>query len=218
MPFDQTIRTKVLLWSDRHCCLCKKACGTNIEVHHIIPEGKGGKSDLDNAIPLCFDCHSEIMRYNDEHPRGTKYRPEELKPRRDQIYEEFTRHLVPPIIGEITQSIPGGSPRIFPDVGFILTHHGDSLPVRVRVIVESVIGGKGIPIPSDYYSGKKLWNLNPHFAYTGHFTMPNNLIPKTGRLELQVKLGIIDQYEREHSYLPVGFVYVPDKKYWYTEP
>jgi len=61
MPFDPAIRTKVLLWSDRHCCLSNKACGVNIEVHHVIPENKKGKSNLDNAIPLCFDCHSEIM-------------------------------------------------------------------------------------------------------------------------------------------------------------
>lgn len=218
MPFDPAIRTRVLLWSDRHCCLCKKSCGVNIEVHHVIPENKKGKSDLDNAIPLCFDCYSEIMHYNNEHPRGTKYKSEELKTRRDQVYEEFTRHLVPPITGEVTQSVPGGLTRKFPDVGFLLTHHGNSLPVQVRVIVESIIGERGILIPCEYYSGKKLWHLNPHFSFTGHFTMPKSLIPKTGSLELKVKLGIIDQFEREHPYLPVSFVYIPDDNCWYAEP
>lgn len=96
MPFDEKIRNRVLLWCDRHCCLCKKACGINIEVHHIIPENQGGNSELDNAIPLCFECHSNVGNYNVQHPRGTKYKPDELKARREQIYEEYTRHLVPP--------------------------------------------------------------------------------------------------------------------------
>ena len=139
MPFDQKTRTKALLWSDRHCCLCKKACGVNIEVHHLVQESEGGGDDIDNAIPLCFDCHSEVMRYNEQHPRGTKYKVEELRVRREQVYEEFTRHLVPPVDSQITQMIPGGKPRAFPDVGFLLRHLGDYLPVRVRVIIESVL-------------------------------------------------------------------------------
>ena len=218
MPFDTRVRTKALLWCDRHCCLCKKACGVNIEVHHLVPESEGGGNDIDNAIPLCFDCHSEVMRYNDQHPRGTKYKVEELKARREQIYEEFTRHLVPPVEPQITQKMPGGGLRTFPDVGFILTHLGDSLPVRVRVIVESVLEDKNVVLPFDHYSGKKLWNLNPRFMFSGHFQMPKELIPGGRPLELRVKLSVIDQYEREHSYLPVGFIYVQDGNYWYAEP
>lgn len=68
---------------------------------------------------------------------GSKFKPAELKSRREQVYEEFTRHLVPPVDAQITQSIPGSEDqvRIFPDVGFLLTHHGTSLPFRVRVLV-----------------------------------------------------------------------------------
>jgi hypothetical protein len=205
-------------WATRSISRKPGCSSSHIEVHHVIPENKKGKNDLDNAISLCFDCDSEIMHYNNEHPRGTKYRSGELKTRRDQVYEEFTRHLVPPIIGEVTQSVPGGLTRKFPDIGFLLTHYGNSLPVQVRVIVESIIGERGILIPSEYYSGKKLWHLNPHFSFPGHFTMPKSLIPKTGSLELKVKLGIIDQFEREHPYLPVSFIYVPDGNYWYAEP
>ena len=218
MPFDQKVRTKALLWSDRHCCLCKKACGINIEVHHLVPESKDGRNEIDNAIPLCFDCHSEVMRYNEQHPRGTKYKVEELKARREQVYEEFTRHLVPPVECKITQKIPGGKTRTFPDVGFILSHLGNSLPVRVRVIVESVQENEKIALPSDHYSGKKLWNLNPRFMFFGHFEMPQDLIPNGSPLELRVKLSIIDQYDREHFYLPIGFIYVPKGNYWYAEP
>jgi len=218
MPFDQSIRTKALLWCDRHCCLCKKACGVNIEVHHLLPESEGGGDEIDNAIPLCFDCHSDVMRYNDQHPRGTKFKIDELKARREQVYEEFTRHLVPPVDGQITQQIPGGHVRQFPDVGFILRHLGDHLPVRVRVTIQSVLSDRMVTLPSDHYSGGKLWQLNPHFMFSGHFEMPKELTPKDKNLELRVTLAVIDQYEREHLFLPVGFVFARDGKYWFAEP
>jgi hypothetical protein len=218
MPFDEKVRIRALLWYDRHCCLCKKVCGVNIEVHHLVPESEGGSKDIDNAIPLCFDCHSRVMQYNERHPRGTKYKVDELKVRRDQVYEEFTRHLVPPIHYEITQQILGRGIRTFPDVGFVISHLGDSLPVRVRVIIESVFPGGNAMIPPDFYSGKKLWNLNPRSSFSGHFEMPSELIPNDRQLELRVRVSIIDQYEREHFHLPTGFVYVPEGNYWYAEP
>ena len=218
MAFDERTRTRALLWADRHCCLCKRACGVNIEVHHLTPINDGGSDEIDNAIPLCFDCHSDVMRYNTEHPRGTKYKVEELKARRDQVYEEFTRHLVPPVEVQITQALPSGQSREFPDIGFALTHRGDSLPVRVRVLVESVVQGSRVAIPSDLYGGKNLWNLNPRSAFYGHFELPQWLITTPSRLELRVTISVIDQYERAHQFLPTGFVYVPEGNYWYAEP
>lgn len=218
MAFEELVRTRALLWCDRHCCLCKKACGVNIEVHHLVPQAQGGSNDIDNAIPLCFDCHSAVASYNEQHPLGTKYKSDELKARRDQVYEEFTRHLVPPVEAQITQSMLRGASRTFPDVGFVLTHLGDSLPVRVRVVVQSLIGDGKKPLPRGLYSGKKLWNLNPRQAFWGHFEMPHDLIPHDGRLELRVTLSIIDQYAREHALLPTGFVWAPEGKYWYAEP
>lgn len=215
MGFSEGDKIKVLLWCDRHCCLCKKSCGVNIEVHHLIP----GDDDIDNGIPLCFDCHSEVGRYNADHPRGTKFKIRELKTRRDQIYEEFTRHLVPPIDYHITQQIPGGNlQRKFPDTGFVLTHMGDSWPVQIRVIVESFIDNNYELLPSDLYSGQKLWHLNPRFMISGHFHMPDQLIPKENNLELRVRLSIIDQYFREHLNLPISFIYNRDGDYWYLEP
>lgn len=118
--FNEDVKMKALLWCNRHCCLCGRARGTDIEIAHIVPKNKGGTDDIDNAIPLCYDCHSEIGKYNKEHPRGNKYRPEELKARREQIYEEQTRHLVPPVSYEVTQRLPDGHKRPFPDVGFHL--------------------------------------------------------------------------------------------------
>ncbi|MFH1940707.1 MAG: hypothetical protein ABIL68_01285 [bacterium] len=83
---DEETRSKLFLWSERHCCFCGKACSTNIEIHHI--DCDHSNNDEDNLIPLCFDCHGELERYNPKHPKGTKYRYLEIKSRRDQIYEK----------------------------------------------------------------------------------------------------------------------------------
>jgi HNH endonuclease len=218
MPFDLESRTKVLLWCDRHCCLCKKACGINIEVHHIEPEAAGGSDAIDNAIPLCFDCHSGVQHYNSDHPRGTKYKSNELKARREQVYEEFTRHLVPPVHYVLTQTLPGGGTRQFPDVGFVITHLGDSLPVKVRVRIEPDRPGERLALPRGYYTGDTQWHLNPRFSISGHFEIPASY-PRIGEsFTLRLQVWIIDQYEREHEHLPVGYTYVPDGNYWFLEP
>jgi len=218
--FSDEIKIKALLWCNRHCCLCGKACGTDIEIAHIVPKGKGGTTDIDNAIPLCYNCHSEIGKYNKEHPRGNKYRPEELRARREQIYEEQTRHLVPPISYGVTQRLPGGSKRQFPDVGFHLSHYGDSLPVKVKVILDILLAGRSLGNPdAEYYGGGKLWHLNPRSGHMGHFKIPQEAVDrKTERLDVKASVTIIDQYGREHKLLPVGWVYMRKENDWYFEP
>ncbi|MHB1350806.1 MAG: HNH endonuclease [Desulfobulbaceae bacterium] len=86
MPFDANTKTSMFIKCGRLCCLCLKQCGTNIEAAHIIDESKGGSNDEDNGIPLCFDCHQEIGAYSSEHPKGNKFRPDELHARRNHIY------------------------------------------------------------------------------------------------------------------------------------
>jgi hypothetical protein len=207
--FSENDKVKCLLWCDRHCCLCGKACGTNIEIAHIIPKGEDGSGDIDNAIPLCFDCHSEIGRYNCEHPKGNKYKPKELKERREQIYEEYTRHLVPPIHFDITQDLHKGQNRHLPDVGIDVTHFGDSLPVKFSVAVRVFLGGEDLGIvKTSQYTGERLWNLNPRFVVRGHFSVPDEVVESTERLEIRVTVTVIDQYEREHQLLPLGWVYM----------
>ena len=49
-PFSEDVKINILLWCDRHCCLCGEPCGTNIIIHHIEQEGEN-TSDIDNAIP-----------------------------------------------------------------------------------------------------------------------------------------------------------------------
>jgi len=177
-------------------------------------------NDLDNAIPLCYNCHGLVESYNINHPKGNKFKRKELKLRREQIYEEFTRHLIPPIFYEITQVLSNEKKREFPDVGFTLKHCGNSLPVKVKTILKIVGNGKNanlIDFSSGHYSGDKLWNLNPYFTIFGHFSIPKEHVDNAP-LKIRISTCIIDQYEREHFYLPFEYVYVKEGSYWYAEP
>ena len=223
-PFSDKDKIKMLLWGDRHCCLCGKTCDTNIVIHHIRKTGRN-LSDIDNGIPLCFDCHGRIGSYNLEHPVGTSYRIEEIKRRRDQIYENHTRHLVPPIHFEITQIVrkdPRLPMRKFPDVGFNIIHCGSSfLPVKARVEVKHVLGGKDLGVMkdrNDYYSGEVEWHLNPTTTIFGHFSVPKECTKSAKDLKIEVRVTIIDQYEREHQYLTQCWTYVRKDNYWFLEP
>ena len=51
--------------------------------------------DIDNLIPLCFDCHQRVGSYNPNHPKGTKYSVKELKSRRDDIYDKVRKGELP---------------------------------------------------------------------------------------------------------------------------
>jgi HNH endonuclease len=81
------VKEQAMVSCGRRCCLCHKYCGTNIECHHIVPESQGGASTSENAIPLCFDCHAEVEHYNVQHPKGTKFTPNELRKHQDRWYK-----------------------------------------------------------------------------------------------------------------------------------
>ena len=100
------VKIEALLKCKRHCCFCQRYVGIQIEVHHIIQRADGGKDDFDNAIPLCFGCHSEIGSYNPNHPKGNKYKPEELKAIRDNFYS-IAENLVyrPNILSEADNNL-----------------------------------------------------------------------------------------------------------------
>jgi len=47
------------------CCgFCKRYHGydPNVEIHHIVPQKKGGSSEEDNLIPLCLSCHTLVRK------------------------------------------------------------------------------------------------------------------------------------------------------------
>jgi len=219
MEFSEKVKTKCLLWCDRHCCLCKKPCGVDIEVAHI-DATKTDSEDIDNAIPLCYDCHAKIGHYNQEHPRGNKYKENELKVRRNQIYEEHTRHLVPPIHFEITQNLPGGKVREFPDIGFSVQHLGDSLPVNVLVGTEIFLDSERLKKPTDgsgHYSMEVPWKMNPRLGALGHFDV-HEAVGNDKQLRITIHAIVIDQYERRHELLPMSWAYIRESNSWYYDP
>ncbi len=77
--FPKAIREKVLVDAARHCCVCHRYKAVGVEVHHIVPRSENGEDSEDNAIALCFDCHSAAGHYNASHPKGTKFSREELR-------------------------------------------------------------------------------------------------------------------------------------------
>src|SRR4051794_1649538 len=55
MPFSEKVREQVRFKAAFRCCICGEI---GIEVHHIVPQGKGGEDTLHNAAPLCPNCHA----------------------------------------------------------------------------------------------------------------------------------------------------------------
>jgi len=220
--FSENVKMKCLLWSDRHCCLCGRAKGDDIEIAHIDPNGR---NNLDNAIPLCFDCHSKIGKYNVDHPLGNRYRTKELKTRREQVYEKHTRHLVPLVDFEITQTIrdnPLAEPRKFPNVGFNIRHLGPFLPVKAKIKLKTILGNRNLGLIMNsrkpYYSGGLLWNLNPGHKTYGNFSVLKECVESTEDLRIEVQITLIDRYDRSHLLLPVCYSYVRKDNYWFVEP
>jgi hypothetical protein len=89
MSFPPPVKESALVSCARHCCVCHRFRGLKIECHHIVQEADGGENSYENCIPLCFDCHADMRSYDDRHPRGTKYRPDELRNHRDAWYAKI---------------------------------------------------------------------------------------------------------------------------------
>ena len=88
MGFPDSVAVEALAACGRCCCICHKFCGTKMELHHIKQKAYGGDDSLENCIPLCFDCHSDMGRGDPKHPKGKRYTVEELKLHRDNWYKK----------------------------------------------------------------------------------------------------------------------------------
>lgn len=82
--FSSDAATPLLIACHRRCCVCHRFCGVKMELDHIVQAADGGPDTADNAIPVCFDCHAEIHSYNNRHPEGRKFGPDELRGHKDQ--------------------------------------------------------------------------------------------------------------------------------------
>lgn len=87
MAISPNIANALLVQCHRRCCVCHKFCGLGMEIHHIVPRKQEVSDERDNLIPLCFDCHAQACSYNVDHPKGRKFRPNELRQHRDQWIE-----------------------------------------------------------------------------------------------------------------------------------
>lgn len=87
MGFNKKEVNKLLASCHRRCCICHKFCGVKMETDHIEQKFISQNDSIENAIPVCFECHAEIHLYNDKHPRGRKFSSEELHEHKRQWLE-----------------------------------------------------------------------------------------------------------------------------------
>jgi hypothetical protein len=92
MAFDKHGVAELLAKCHRRCCICHRLCGVKMELHHIEHKADGGSDSIENAIPLCFECHAEVNHYNDRHPRGRKFTNEELLLHKKQWLDVCAKH------------------------------------------------------------------------------------------------------------------------------
>jgi HNH endonuclease len=57
MPFSPALKDQVKRMAAFRCCRCQEI---GIDIHHILPQAKGGSDDIDNAAPLCQNCHDRF--------------------------------------------------------------------------------------------------------------------------------------------------------------
>jgi len=76
MAFSEKIKNEVKKKAAFRCCRCQNI---GIDIHHIIPEKDGGLDAIDNAAPLCQNCHDQFG----DNPLKRK----EIKQMRDWWYE-----------------------------------------------------------------------------------------------------------------------------------
>lgn len=58
MGFQKSDSEDLLAATGRRCCIC--GILHRVQLHHIIPKEDGGTDEIDNAIPLCPNCHDEV--------------------------------------------------------------------------------------------------------------------------------------------------------------
>jgi len=84
MPFTEEIKWEVKRKAHFKCCWCQQLKGS-LDAHHIIPENDDGPSTIENAAPLCKECHDT---YGSNPSKRT-----EIRNRRDFWYEKCEKIL-----------------------------------------------------------------------------------------------------------------------------
>jgi hypothetical protein len=85
MGFDKTEAEQLLADCGRRCCICGRL--HRVQVHHIVP----GDESIDNAIPLCPNCHDEAHTEHSPGRTTRTYTAAELKLHRNRTIEQVKR-------------------------------------------------------------------------------------------------------------------------------
>ena len=80
MPFSESDKEDVKQRAAFQCCRCRQI---GVEVHHVIPTKDGGTDQIDNAAPLCPNCHA----WFGDNPVKRK----EIRQMRDWWYEQVEK-------------------------------------------------------------------------------------------------------------------------------
>ncbi len=101
MPFSESIKEEVKRKAAFRCCRCQQI---GVDVHHILPEKNGGTNDINNAAPLCPNCHD----YFGDNPIKRK----EITQMRDWWYEKAEKMFTSQGVGletldEINRKLDG---------------------------------------------------------------------------------------------------------------
>jgi len=220
IPVPEETRAKLFLWCARHCCFCGKACTTNMELHHI--DEDSSNNDEDNLIPVCFDCHGELPRYNPKHPKGSKYRHLEIKKRRDQIYDLYTLPYVRQVdikISKYFHHVKDNVERQWGDFSCTVKILSHDFPVKLRLRIEPYHNNQRLEVTLDeIYSGQALLNLNPSQIFFGHFKLPIQAENKPFLFRVEVFWSIVDILDREHKMLPFSYVWDNSNGDWWFDP
>ncbi len=92
MAFKQAEVDCLLAATGRRCCICGRLHG--VEMHHIVPSMKGGTNDIDNAIPLCSNCHGEVHKEYGQGRVTRIYTANELKLHRQRMIDAVKNGVV----------------------------------------------------------------------------------------------------------------------------
>lgn len=87
MGFSEKVQAEALAACERRCCICHNFCGTKMALHHIVQRADGGDDSFDNCIPLCLNCHEDMVKPDPRHVTGKHYSERELRLHRDNWYE-----------------------------------------------------------------------------------------------------------------------------------
>jgi rubrerythrin len=76
MAFSEKLKLEVKKLGAFRCCRCHEI---GVDIHHIIPQADNGPDDINNAAPLCQNCHDRFG--------GNPEKRREIRQMRDWWYE-----------------------------------------------------------------------------------------------------------------------------------